>query len=194
VSKAAALAALLRRNRGAEPPPEPKPVYADDDRIPSDVRKISQARWQRIVERGTDAEVLDETPSGSRAAEIVAELVWAVQVINRTTGMAGHKKLKGFWPESFGTGGAIYADEKRGRKIKTVYGVDEVREAEVILDWPMQFVENEEQRRALMLWVGAKASGSKPSRMKERLGIPMETWRWRRDRAAELIAMALERL
>lgn len=187
MSRMRALAELIQRNRATDPPR----AIDEEARLPSDGYMVSRIRWQERVLAGGLAESVDHLPAGTRLAEIIEEIVWALQVINRTTGLAGHKKLKGFWPDEFGSGGALYADEKRGKRILVRPGVDEVGEAEAILDWPTH-VQDEQRRRALMLWCGAKATGRKPSRIAHRLSVSLTTFIELRDVAAAEIAMRID--
>lgn len=128
----------------------------------------------------------------------------AIRVTQRTAGRVGPKIFGSAWPEyqydwadrlaQQGRTDEEKAEDARERnRARINYTAAQVSAADEALAWVERYVENEHQRKALCLWMYAKAVGRPWQAMAKRRGMNVETAKRRKSRAIHSIIVGLVR-
>lgn len=145
-----------------------------------------------------------EVPEGGWTREIVEErLVEAIRIAQRSTGRVGPRGFGSGMPAYMHTAGELFAqqvmqdeedalkdvlDRNRGRMPPSTA---QVSLAEQALRWPIEYVADEGERKAIGLWLLAKAVRRPWKALAKRRGINERTAGRRRDRAIGRIVIGL---
>lgn len=144
-------------------------------------------------------------PADGWTSDCVEErLADAIRYAQRTGGRAGPKVFGSAWPEyqhdwadqlaQAGRSEAERAEDARDRnRTRETFSTRRATLAEAALGWSTRYVENDDERRALALWLLGKATRKAWQTLAQRRGIARETAKRRKARAVYAILMGLTR-
>lgn len=176
-------------------------TFSGDDVTPEENDALLKAVEAIEMGCGADVGLTGEAEPWTR--ELVMErLEEAIKLVHRTAGRVG--------PRGYGSSMPAYlyseldlwyqqtqTDEERARgdfernRVRRPATREQIRQAEEALEWPMRFVENVHTRKALHLWMMAKAVRVPFSSALKSQGMALRTGIARRDRAIAVIALRL---
>lgn len=150
---------------------------------------------------GADVGLTDQAEPWTREM-VMDRLEEAIKLVHRTAGRVG--------PRGYGSSMPAYlyseldlwyqqtqTDEERARgdfernRVRRPATREQIRLAEEALEWPVRFVAHEPTRKALLLWMMAKALRVPFIRALKERGVPQRTGITRRDRAISVIVYSL---